>query len=74
MISCDLHAILIKVAAFGEFEPHSFVSWAAGEQSDAPSLLATLFTLFFFFFTFAGGAVLFKWCLAWGSKGQNLDK
>ncbi|KAI3367608.1 hypothetical protein L3Q82_026454 [Scortum barcoo] len=30
MISSDLHAILIKVAAFGEFVPHSFVSQAAG--------------------------------------------
>lgn len=70
MISSDLHAILIKVAAFGEFASHSFVSQAAAEQSHVPSLLVTLFTLF----TFSGGAMLVKWCLAWGCKGQNLDK
>lgn len=34
MISSDLHAILIKVAAFGEFLFHFFVSVAPGEQSD----------------------------------------
>lgn len=53
MISSDLHAILIKVAAFGEFVSHSFVSLAAGEQSDIPffsSFPATLFLTYFFTF------------------------
>lgn len=46
MISSDLHAILIKVAAFGEFVLHSFVCQVTGELSDVPSFLVTLFTLF----------------------------
>lgn len=67
MISSDLHAILIKVAAFGEFVSHSFVSQAADKKSDVP------FTRDLTFFTYSRGTMLVKWCLAWGSKGQNLD-